>query len=74
MEVTEDDCLVLRQAVLWPQSDVEQCQVIGDQSAVHYGAFHQAELVCCLSGFLLADGVCQIRNLATTQQYQAYFS
>lgn len=51
MEVTEDDCLVLRQAVPWPQSDVEQCQVMGDQSAARYGAFHLAELVCCLSGF-----------------------
>ncbi|WP_275272519.1 hypothetical protein [Pantoea ananatis] len=29
MEVTEDDCLVLRQAVPWPQSDVEQCQSWG---------------------------------------------
>lgn len=57
MEVTEDDCLVLRQAVLWPQTDMEQCQVIGDQSAADYGAFHQAELVCCLSGFFLSDEV-----------------
>lgn len=67
MEVTEEDCLVLRQAVLWTKSDVEQCQVMGEQSVAHYGAFHQAELVCCLCILLLADGACQIRNFSTRQ-------
>lgn len=70
MQVTVDDCLVLRQAVLWPQSDVNECRVMGDDDAVHYGAFHEAELVCCLSVFSLAGGVCQIRKFATRQQYQ----
>ncbi|WP_336749641.1 GNAT family N-acetyltransferase [Pantoea vagans] len=70
MEVTVDECLVLRQAVLWPLLDVEQCRVEGDDGAAHFGAFHEAELVCCLSVFSLADGACQIRKFATRQQYQ----
>ncbi|MFY1040912.1 GNAT family N-acetyltransferase [Pantoea agglomerans] len=49
---------------------MEHCQIIGNQIAAHYDAFHQAELVCCLSAFFLADGVCQIRKFATRLHYQ----
>ncbi|QGY33056.1 GNAT family N-acetyltransferase [Pantoea cypripedii] len=68
--ITVADCLILRQAVLWPASELAQCQVEGDEEASHYGIVLQDQIVSCLSVFFVDCETCQIRKFATLQQHQ----
>ncbi|GBR44128.1 GNAT family N-acetyltransferase [Neokomagataea thailandica] len=69
-DITVDDCLPLRQQVLWPNLTQDECRVEHDETAVHLGAFDGDTLVGCTSLFVLPDGEMQLRKFAVSQEYQ----
>ncbi|GBR55513.1 acetyltransferase [Neokomagataea thailandica NBRC 106555] len=68
--ITADECLPLRQSVLWPSLTQEECRVEHDDTAVHLGAFYEDALIGCTSLFVLPDGEMQLRKFAVASEYQ----
>ncbi|EAS45000.1 acetyltransferase, GNAT family protein [Photobacterium profundum 3TCK] len=68
-QVTWEEALPLRRRVLWPNKSVSFCKVKGDESATHYGAFINGELVCVASVYI--DGnEARLRKFATLHEHQ----
>ncbi|MGF1887175.1 GNAT family N-acetyltransferase [Photobacterium profundum] len=68
-QVTWEEALPLRHRVLWPNKSVSFCKVKGDESATHYGAFINGELVCVASVYI--DGnEARLRKFATLHEHQ----
>lgn len=65
-----DECLPLRQQVLWPDRDISFSRVEGDEQAQHFGIRERDQLICCLSVFAWGDSGVQIRKFATATGYQ----
>ncbi|NIF22364.1 GNAT family N-acetyltransferase [Candidatus Pantoea multigeneris] len=65
-----DECLPLRQQVLWPDRDISFSRVEGDEQAQHFGIREREQLICCLSVFACSDNRFQIRKFATAIGYQ----
>lgn len=70
VRVDHEQCLPLRQLVLWPHFPIEHSYVQGDESAEHYAVITPQRMVCCLSVFKLDNGLYQIRKFATDADYQ----
>ncbi|MXV44959.1 GNAT family N-acetyltransferase [Saccharibacter sp. 17.LH.SD] len=68
--ISLNDCLPLRQKVLWPSLTQEACRVPHDEEGFHYGIFCQNTLVGCASLFLLPSHEIQLRKLAILPDYQ----
>lgn len=65
-----EQVLPIRHQVLWPKEPIEYCLVDGDESAQHFGAFSNNQLVCVASIYL--DGTqARLRKFATLPDYQA---
>ncbi|PWQ97895.1 GNAT family N-acetyltransferase [Leucothrix arctica] len=63
------DALLIRHQVLWPSKPPSFCQVQGDETANHYGAFIKGELVCVASVYI--DGrSARLRKFATLPECQ----
>lgn len=72
--ITLEQCLDIRQAVLWPHLERAASRVEGDDEAWHVGVRANEQVVCCLSVFMLGEQRCQIRKFATlhAQQRQGF--
>lgn len=68
-QITWEEALPVRHCVLWPNKSVLFCKVKGDESATHYGAFINGELVCVASVYI--DGKeARLRKFATVHAHQ----
>lgn len=63
------DCIPLRHSVLWPDKPPAFCEVEGDCTATHFGAFEDDKLVSVLSLFQHGDAI-RLRKFATAEDYQ----
>ncbi len=68
--ITVEQCLDIRQAVLWPHLERDASRVEGDECAAHFGVQMNDQLVSCLSVFMSGKQRCQIRKFATLQAFQ----
>lgn len=64
-EIEPGQCLQLRRDVLWPQLELAQCRLQGDEQARHFGICVEGVVVSCLSLFEMSDGIYQLRKFAT---------
>ncbi len=71
--ITLEQCLDLRQKVLWPDRPREALQLAEDnaETARHYGLFVQDKLISCLSLFMTNNDNWVIRKFATLEAYQS---
>jgi predicted GNAT family N-acyltransferase len=63
------DALPIRQQVLWPDYPASFCQIDGDDTALHYGAYLDNQLVCVASLYLEGT-TARLRKFATLPAYQ----
>ncbi|WP_159737924.1 GNAT family N-acetyltransferase [Vibrio atypicus] len=68
-EVTKTEVLPIRHIVLWPDKFPSFCEVEGDDSALHYGAFVDGKLVCVASVYNNGQEA-RLRKFATLPEYQ----
>lgn len=67
--ITLAEALPIRHCVLWPNKPVSFCKVDGDDTANHYGAFLNNELISIASVYI--DGkVARLRKFATLENFQ----
>ena len=63
------ETIALRHAVLWPNKDPKFCYVEGDESAWHFGAFLQEDMVSVASIYPECSSA-RLRKFATSPEYQ----
>jgi len=63
------EALPIRHQVLWPDKTPSFCQVQGDETAAHYGAYCDDELVSVASVYI-DDNRARLRKFATLSEYQ----
>jgi len=68
-EIKSIEAMLVRHKVLWPNKSIEFCQVPGDESAWHFGAFI-GELLVCVASVYPSDTSARLRKFATLQEYQ----
>ncbi|WP_438464911.1 GNAT family N-acetyltransferase [Marinomonas sp. PE14-40] len=71
--ITWQECLPIRQQVLWPHRPEIFCQIEEDKDAKHYGVFIDNQLVSVASlYFKTINGICRVRlrKFATITSYQ----
>lgn len=68
-KVTTAEALPIRHLVLWPNKSPSFCEVEGDESATHYGAFIGGILVCVASVYNNGHEA-RLRKFATLSEYQ----
>ncbi|WP_407334411.1 GNAT family N-acetyltransferase [Enterovibrio sp. 27052020O] len=67
--ITWQEAIPIRHEVLWPDKPPVFCELDGDETALHLGAFIKGQLVCVASVFF--DGSrARLRKFATLQSYQ----
>lgn len=71
--ITLEQCLDLRQKVLWPDLPTEALRIPEDDSSTarHYGLFDNGKLISCLSLFVTDTQSWQIKKFATLEEYQS---
>ncbi|PSX03595.1 GNAT family N-acetyltransferase [Photobacterium angustum] len=67
--ITWQQAITVRHRVLWPSKPESFCKVEGDETAMHFGAFINNELVCVSSVFI-EENVARLRKFATLTEYQ----
>ena len=68
-QITQIQAWDLRHAVMWPDKPYDYIKLQGDETALHYGLFHEDELKSVISLFI-EDGECQFRKFATLEGEQ----
>lgn len=68
-KVTTAAVLPIRHIVLWPDKSLSFCEVEGDDSAIHYGAFIGGKLVSVASVYNNGSEA-RLRKFATLPEYQ----
>lgn len=63
------DALPVRHRVLWPNKPPSFCKVEGDETATHYGAYVDGELVSVASIYIEGHRA-RLRKFATLPSYQ----
>jgi len=71
--ITLDQCLDLRQHVLWPDRPREALRLAedNDDTARHFGLFVHDKLISCVSLFMTDEDCWVIRKFATLEEYQS---
>ena len=70
-KVRYQDCLRLRQKVLWPAFKLRHCYVEGDTLAEHFVLKKNGDIISCISVFDLGDDTYQIRKFATDLNHRS---
>ena len=70
-QITWQQALPIRHAVLWPDKEPDYCRVEGDDMAWHFGYFKDAQLVSVASVFPDEAGA-RLRKFATLNEYQGH--
>lgn len=68
-QISWQQTIGLRHAVLWPAKPPEFCHVEDDETGTHFGVFYDARLICVASLFRTQDSI-RLRKFATDQDYQ----
>lgn len=68
--ISLEDCLPLRQKVLWPSLTVEECIDPEDQYSKHVGYILDNQVVSCFSIYPKLQNNYQIRKFATSPSFQ----
>ncbi|MCL1126259.1 GNAT family N-acetyltransferase [Shewanella surugensis] len=68
-KISWKETLPIRHQVLWPNKVASFCKVSGDESALHYGAYIDNDLISVASLFFVEWRV-QLRKFATLAEYQ----
>ncbi|HHF2940589.1 TPA: GNAT family N-acetyltransferase [Vibrio diabolicus] len=68
-KVTTAEVLPIRHLALWPNKSPSFCEVEGDDSATHYGAYADGKLVCVASVYNNGHKA-RLRKFATLPEYQ----
>ncbi len=68
-QVTLEEALPIRQCVLWPDKPASFCIVEGDDTATHFGAVIEEQLVCVASVYINGCEA-RLRKFATLPEYQ----
>ncbi|WP_211675856.1 GNAT family N-acetyltransferase [Moritella sp. 5] len=63
------EALPIRHRVLWPNKQPSFCKVDGDESAIHYGAYIDGELICVASIYI-EGRTARLRKFATLPPFQ----
>ena len=63
-EISAEEAWPLRQEVMWPEYPIDFVKLSNDQDGIHFGFFHEQQLVSVVSAFMDGDS-CQFRKLAT---------
>jgi len=59
----------LRHQVLWPDKSPQYCHIVGDDDALHFGAFINEKLICVASVYITSEKA-RLRKFATDIRYQ----
>ncbi|MGH1427589.1 MAG: GNAT family N-acetyltransferase [Arenicella sp.] len=74
IELKPSETLVIRQAVLWPEKEMDFCRVDGDNQASHFGVVQDNRLVCVASVYFDASDkrrkIARLRKFATLHEFQ----
>lgn len=65
-----EECLPIRQRVLWPSCSLTQCRVPDDDDGYHLGICINSHVVGCASLFRLNDHAVRLRKLAILPEHQ----
>ncbi|GAM76016.1 acetyltransferase [Vibrio ishigakensis] len=68
-QISWQQTIGLRHAVLWPEKPPEFCHVEDDETGTHFGVFFDARLVCVASLFQSGNSI-RLRKFATDHDYQ----
>ncbi|MFC1672694.1 GNAT family N-acetyltransferase [Pseudomonadota bacterium] len=68
-DITADECLPIRQKVLWPDRDLDHSRVPGDDQGLHFGACVDGTLVSVASVFV-KDNEARLRKFAILEDHQ----
>ena len=63
------DTLPIRQAVLWPNKELNEVMVTGDEEGIHYGYYLDEKLVAVISGFIHKK-TAQFRKFCCLKEFQ----
>lgn len=63
------EALPIRHRVLWPNKQPSFCKVDGDETATHYGAYIDGELICVASIYI-EGRTARLRKFATLPYFQ----
>jgi len=69
VQLTEEEVLPIRHAVLWPEKSLDFCKVEGDKEALHFGVLHNNTLVCVASIYIKNNSA-RLRKFATLVPFQ----
>jgi len=67
--ITAEETLNVRHAVLWPNKPLDYVRIENDTEGEHYGLYLNDQLISVISVFI-SDGEAQFRKFATLQEYQ----
>ena len=67
--ITWEQALPIRHVVLWPDKELGFCKVEGDETAFHYGAYVNNNLVCVSSVYIDKENA-RLRKFATLKEHQ----
>lgn len=63
--------LRVRQAELYPKLLLKKLQLDEDEDGIHFGLFHQDQLISVVSCFDKGEGIIQFRKFATLKEFQS---
>ncbi|QDH16731.1 GNAT family N-acetyltransferase [Swingsia samuiensis] len=69
-EISLEDCLPIRQKVLWPSLGIDECRVAHDEDGSHYGVYISERIVGSASVFKVENDFFQIRKFAILPEMQ----
>lgn len=68
-EISWQQTMDLRHRILWPEKDIDFCQVDGDEDALHFGGFINEQLISVASIFI-DNQTARLRKFATDGEFQ----
>ncbi|WP_394251435.1 GNAT family N-acetyltransferase [Vibrio profundi] len=69
IRISSKEALPIRHQVLWPSKPESFCRIDGDETAWHFGALVDGQLVCCASVFVSGHEA-RLRKFATLASFQ----
>lgn len=68
-QIKAEETWPLRHSVMWPDKPFDHIKLSNDHKGVHYGLFHNGQLLAVVSLFI-ENGTAQFRKLATKESEQ----
>ena len=68
-KISSEETLEIRHKVMWPHKNIDFVRVPEDEFGIHYGLFHEDELLSIVSVFITGEEA-QFRKFATLEKSQ----